>query len=169
MGKTYLNLVLHNFLAIEKNEILFEEYKVNRDKKIMELLEKEFKIFYTKIVLVSYFSKSLYFAAQKYDQKIRRYQSFKEKLLEQNEDSFFYVENINDADSDNIANYITDKNIFKAIDKLTDRQKQILYLLHIKEMTEIEAASIMKISQQAVNKGKNKAIKEIQNSLNAIK
>ena len=34
-------------------------------------------------------------------------------------------------------------------------------------MTEIEAASIMGISQQAVNKGKNKAIIEIQNSLNA--
>ncbi|WP_068983851.1 sigma-70 family RNA polymerase sigma factor [Lysinibacillus xylanilyticus] len=167
MGKTYLNIVLHNFLAIEKNKILFEEYKINRDKNIMELLEKEFKIFYSKIVLVTYFSKSLYYAAQKYDQKIRRYQSFKEELLEQNEDSFFYAENINVTDSDNIANYVADKSIFKAINKLTDRQKQILYLLHIKEMTEIEAASIMNISQQAVNKGKNKAIKEIQSGLNA--
>lgn len=168
MGKTYLNLVLNNFLSIEENKILFEEYKVKRDKKIMELLEKEFKKYYSKIVLVSYYSKTLYYAAQKYDQKIRRYQSFTEELLDQNEDSF-YVENTNITDSENIANYFADENFYKAINKLTDRQKQIVYLLYIKEMTEIEAASIMGISQQAVNKGKIKAIKEIQSGLNAIK
>lgn len=166
MGKNYLKLILWNFLSIEKNMKMFEKYTVSRDKCIMESLEKEFKKYYLKIVVVSYFSKTLYHAAQKFDKKIRKYQSFKRDLLEQKEG--LYVENIDINDPNNIANLFADKNIYKAINKLTGRQKQILYLLYVKNMTEIEVASALDISQQAVNKGKNRALKEIKSRINTI-
>lgn len=160
MGELYLKSILNSFLTIEQNKKLYEEYKVSFDKKKLCVLDNEFEKFYSKIVLVSYFSKALHFAAQKYDQGIRRYKCFEEELLERNED-VIYRDSYNVHEPDNIANYVEDKDISVSITNLKDRQKQILYLHFVREMTEAEIASVLNISQQAVNKAKNKAIDEI--------
>lgn len=166
MDKLYLKSLLNSFLTIEQNKKLYEDYYVSFDKKKLGVLENEFEKFYSKIVLVSYFSKALHFAAQKYDQGIRRYKCFEEELLERKEE-VIYIDSYNVHEPDNIANHIENQDISESINDLTDRQKQILYLHFVKEMTEAEIASAMNISQQAVNKAKNKAIDEIR--LNASK
>jgi len=166
LDKLYLKSILNSFLTIEQNKKLYEEYKVSFDKKKLDVLENEFEKFYSKIVLVSYFSKALHFAAQKYDQGIRRYKCFEEELLERNDD-VICIDSYNVHEPENIVNHIEDKNISESINDLTDRQKRILYLHFVKEMTEAEIASAMNMSQQAVNKAKNKALDEIR--LNASK
>lgn len=160
LGELYLKSILNSFLTIEQNKKLYEEYKVSFDKRKLDVLENEFEKFYSKIVLVSYFSKALHFAAQKYDQGIRRYKYFKEELLERNDD-VICIDSYNVHEPEDIVNHIEDQNISESINDLTDRQKRILYLHFVKEMTEAEIASVLNISQQAVNKAKNKAIDEI--------
>jgi len=160
LGELYLKTILNSFLTIEQNKKLYEEYKVSFDKKKLDVLENEFEKFYSKIVLVSYFSKALHFAAQKYDQGIRKYKRFEDKLFERYED-VFYIDDYKEHEPDDIANYVEDKDISESIANLKERQKQILYLHFVREMTEAEIASVMNISQQAVNKAKNKAIDEI--------
>ncbi|WP_431811956.1 sigma-70 family RNA polymerase sigma factor [Lysinibacillus sp. FW12] len=160
MGELYLKSILNNFLTIEQNKKLYEEYKINLDKRVLDILENEFKKFYSKIIIVSYFSKALHFAAQKYDQGIKKYRRFEDELFERNE-NVFYIDEYKEHEPDNIANYVEDQDISESITNLKDRQKQILYLHFIREMTEAEIARVLNISQQAVNKAKNKAIDEI--------
>ncbi|WP_445477959.1 sigma-70 family RNA polymerase sigma factor [Lysinibacillus irui] len=166
MGELYLKSILNSFLTIEQNKKLYEEYKVHLDKRVLGILENEFEKFYSKIIIVSYFSKALHFAAQKYDQGIRRYKCFKEELLERNDD-VICIDSYNVHEPENIVNHIEDQNISESINNLTERQKRILYLHFVKEMTEAEIASAINMSQQAVNKAKNKALDEIR--LNASK
>ncbi|WP_073148278.1 sigma factor-like helix-turn-helix DNA-binding protein [Paramaledivibacter caminithermalis] len=54
-----------------------------------------------------------------------------------------------------------DKKLAAAINNLTKRQKQIMFLKYVKEYDEHQIANILKVSPQAVNKVKNSALKRI--------
>lgn len=65
-------------------------------------------------------------------------------------------------DFDNIIN---NKKILDAINKLTDKQKEILYKCIILDLDEKTVARDLKISIQSVNKTKNTAIKNIRKTI----
>lgn len=106
LGELYLKSILNSFLTIEQNKKLYEEYKIHLDKRVLGILENEFEKFY----IVSYFLKALHFAAQKYDQGIRKYRRFEDELFERNE-NVFYIDEYKEHEPDNIANYVEDQDI----------------------------------------------------------
>lgn len=51
------------------------------------------------------------------------------------------------------------------LDKLTDMQRKILIELYIRQKTESELAAQLKVSKQAINKTKNRALKKLKQEL----
>ena len=60
---------------------------------------------------------------------------------------------------------ICDKQLYDAIVSLTSRQKSILFMIVVDGYSEIEVASELNISQQRVNKVKNKALAVLRKNL----
>lgn len=60
-----------------------------------------------------------------------------------------------------IEDLFTDKTIYMAVKGLSTKQKQVLYLKHVKGMTEREIAETLHITRQAVSKTRKAAIKNI--------
>ena len=55
--------------------------------------------------------------------------------------------------------------LYEAIQALSDEERQLVEYIYFDGMTEAEVAKILKISQQAVGKRKNKVIDKLRNSL----
>jgi RNA polymerase sigma factor (sigma-70 family) len=135
-----------------------------------------FNLYYYKIRLISYLSKLIYFEAINYDKNARKiaynFPLILDKTSKHGETSL--VEQLSDSNIKpdfieyiKMEDHISDYNLFKAITKLTDRQKEILFLTFIKDLNDTEVAQILRISQQAVTKTKNKALEKLRGELNA--
>lgn len=73
--------------------------------------------------------------------------------------SINYIEEIEKPKEEvNFNNIIGDKKIINALDKLTDKQREIIYCSIILENTEKGLSQKLDMSQQAVNKLKNKGL-----------
>lgn len=57
----------------------------------------------------------------------------------------------------------------EAVIRLTDKQKEILYLAYVKRLTDTEIGIVLNKSQQAVSKTHKKALKNINNYLQKMK
>lgn len=136
------------------------------DKK--EEIEKLFQVHVYKVQLLTYFSKILQFESQRFDKKIRHLHTTQPLILDKNiaigetQVSYEYKQlNLTTIDSNNLTSLFEDKLLYKIISKLSDKQKEILYLLYIQELTETEIAQKLSITKQAVNKVKNQTLKKI--------
>lgn len=165
------NRLITTFLEDEKHQKLYSDYLQNPSQKNKDLIEDHFKIHVTKIKVISYFSRVLYFEAQRFDKKIR-YDLSKGALILDNEeitDEIQYNDSSDTIQEDlelilenaNIENLIDDEKLFNILSNLNEKNKTLLDLLFIKGMNESEVASHLGISHQAVNKRKNSILKSI--------
>jgi len=65
----------------------------------------------------------------------------------------------NDITYSNIENLFTDKNHYTAMQKLTDKEKLVLYLTVIEEKTAEEVAETMNTTKENIRMIKSRAIK----------
>jgi DNA-directed RNA polymerase specialized sigma subunit len=70
-------------------------------------------------------------------------------------------EEYNKINFSNIEFLFTDEKLYNAVKSLTKKQKKLLYLIYIAEISEQEIAINLHITRQAVNKIKNAALKKI--------
>ncbi|WP_332647284.1 hypothetical protein [Lysinibacillus sp. 54212] len=164
------NRLIQSFLQDPKMDELYQEYLINptNDKKIC--IEQHFKEHVKKMKILSYFSKVLFFEAQRFDRKIR-YVSNKNPLILDGDDSIFLEiiasQNDNDSFDSSLENaeqlqiLFEDKHLFNIISNLNSKNKELLYLLYVKEMNEAEVANCWGVSQQAINKKKKSILKKI--------
>ena len=66
-----------------------------------------------------------------------------------------------------LGDYIQNPILYNAILALNERQKQLLYLSFVKEMTDTEIGRWLRVSQQAITKSKNNALKKVRRMIDA--
>lgn len=175
------NPLLNSFLNIESKRILYEIFLKSPTNENKMILEKSFKMYSLEVRLLAYFSKSIYFAAQKYDKKERQINKSNQLILDKplNDDGETLLNLIGDEecildenaeeisiDFSNLENYFEDEFIYKSVSQLNLKQKEILYLAYVKQYSDVEIGEILNVTRQAVNKQKNKAINLIRRSIN---
>ncbi|QGM30223.1 hypothetical protein GI482_07465 [Bacillus sp. N3536] len=161
--------IIEEFLSYPDNKKLFEDYQYTKSQEIKNQLDNEFKKFYQNIRILSYVIKVLHYESKRFDQKERLHRS-KNILSLDSDDKItviyherFFTDFI--GFSDDIADHISSEKLFFSIRKLSERQKKILSLVFVKQMTDREIASYFGISQQAVSKSRRNIIDNIRKEL----
>ncbi|MEK4485780.1 sigma-70 family RNA polymerase sigma factor [Psychrobacillus sp. FSL H8-0484] len=161
--------IIQEFLKCPTNRSLLDEFKNTNSEEIKLRIDLEFKKFYQNFRILSYLIKVLHFESKHFDKKMRSYRDRNQLTLESNLDMFPIYHEKAFADSiglsGDIVDHITSENLFKCLRKLTDRQKEILSLVFVKEMTDKEIAQRLGITQQAVSKTRRNVIKYIRKEL----
>ncbi|MEK4715931.1 sigma factor-like helix-turn-helix DNA-binding protein [Sporosarcina sp. FSL K6-5500] len=163
------NPLLKGFLKQEDNNQLYEEFLIKHTKEIKRILNKRFVMFYYKIRLISYFSKLIEFEAIKYDMKLREHNKRYNLILDKptnsgNRDTL--VDLLKDGSSGVTITKLEDFIEPAALKSLTDKQKNILYLIYIKELKDTEISKMLGVSQQSITKTKKTAIQKLRRVLN---
>ncbi|KGR86172.1 sigma-70 family RNA polymerase sigma factor [Lysinibacillus odysseyi] len=177
------NPILKAFLANEEHLELYKQYNQTQQEHLKTKIDQHFSQFYAQVRAVSYFSKTIHFTALHYDKKRRLFEhrnilfldrpaneghegggyssvSLKE-LIEDESASTMFEEKIEKE----LGDFIQNPAIYNAILTLNERQKQIFYLSFIKEMSDTEIAKRLHVSQQAITKSKNNALKKVRRML----
>ncbi|MDX8046527.1 sigma-70 family RNA polymerase sigma factor [Gracilibacillus sp. S3-1-1] len=176
------NKVVRSFLEKKENLVLLMNVLCNPSKENEDELDRAFKYFYFNIRFTSYISSALYFNAINFDKKYKKIrdrfpltmdnlvgdengETFKEMIKDDNSEIKIDVF----LKSENIIDYLEDSLLSESVKRLTDRQKEILYLAYVKQLTDTEIGIVLHKSQQAVSKTHKKALKTINNSLKKMK
>ncbi|MFJ7667535.1 sigma factor-like helix-turn-helix DNA-binding protein [Lysinibacillus sp. NPDC097195] len=171
------NRLLKNFLNDAEIKELYQSYLEKPTICKKEMIEKIFQIHVKKIQLLSYFSKTLTFESQKFDKKNRHNNKLNQLILDKNIDDGDGGGKLLDliADERNYYDFVfntpiepsklemifEDKQLYEIVSTLSAKQKEILYLIFVKEWTEEELALELGVSKQAINKVKNHALRKI--------
>ncbi|MGM9949219.1 MAG: sigma-70 family RNA polymerase sigma factor [Lysinibacillus sp.] len=183
--KEIQNPILRAFLANKEHLELYRQYNQSPQEHIKVKIDERFLDFYSQIRAVSYFSKTIHFTALHYDKKRRLFDhrnvlfldrpayeggeaggngsiSLKE-LIEDEAASKMFEEEMERE----LGDYIQNPILHDAILALNERQKQLLYLSFVKEMTDTEIGRWLHVSQQAITKSKNNALKKVRRMIDA--
>lgn len=169
------NRLLQTFLADEKVKKLYLSYKQDPSKQKKDIIESLFQVHVRKVQLLTYFSKILHFESQRFDMKVRKLHQTNPLILDKGindeegsivhligeETPAYELSFVSDTHPYNFTNIFEDEALYRTISKLSERQKEVLYLLYVEELTEIEVAQKLGITKQAVNKTKNQSLKKI--------
>lgn len=165
------NSIIQSFLAEDEHNQLFNEMVCNPSVENQKALDAAFKKFYFNIRFISHIATTLQANAVHYDKRNRLIQSrfpltvdkpagddnedtFKDLIIDEN--SNIDVENI--SSSEHIEDYIEDPLLFDALKSLSVKQREIISLSFIEDLTDSEIAALLNKSQQAVSKTKKKAL-----------
>lgn len=164
------NRIIASFLEDSEHQKLYSDYLQNPSQAKKDLIEEQFKIFFTKIKIISYFSRVLYFEAQRFDKKLRDISNQASLILDNddmNEEILFNEESMiqetfeNFFNDSNIEDFIDDEKLFNIVSNLSENNKTLLNLLFIKGLDEKEISIHLGVSQQAVNKRKKNLLNKI--------
>lgn len=163
--------LIEDFLHREENIKVLEDYMNNPNKRNKEVLDKQFKKHFYIIRCISYFIKMIHFESRHFDKKQRRRNEiYKLTLDKENDNGVHYIDLVVDFKgieciTKNLEEISEDPILHASINNLTEKQKRILYYIFVEEMKDIEVASVLGISQQAVTKAKRRALTKIRKGL----
>lgn len=169
------NPLIISFLKNENMKALYLDYLNNPDEFTKEIIEYHFSQYCRKIQILSYFSKTLHFDAQRFDMKIRDHSEKYPLILNQDNgfEDMLVLETVEDdydeyaVDSyENLSEIISNKQLYMIVDNLKPKNKELLYLLYVKGLEEKEVAQMLGLTIQAVNKRKNTILKQIKQRFN---
>ena len=179
------NPILKSFLADEEHFKLYRQYNAQSQDQIKELLDEKFTNYYSKTRAIAYFSKTIHFTAMHFDKKERQLNqrhllyldrqevdintssssssvSIKDQIIDDTASSLFEEQLY-----DRLEDYIENPQLFHALHTLTKRQQQILYLTFVHNMSDTEISKQLQVSQQAITKSKNSALKKVRRLMDA--
>lgn len=174
-----VNPIITSFLENESMKELYSDYLNNPNEFTKEIIEYHFSQHFRKIQILSYFSKTLHFDAQRFDKKLRGQTEKYPLILNQEnglediilveiseDDTFINYENLTVDSYENLTEIISSKKLYTIIDSLKPKNKELLYLLYVKGLEEKEVAQLLGLTIQAVNKRKNTILKQIKKQFN---
>ncbi len=137
-------------------------------------LDKAFKKCLAKIRIIAYFIKIIDYEAKRFDRKLRMIQS-KVPVHLDNLEIEESTMNLYEQKVEPTASYVNESleelieyfPLYEAIKKRTVKQKRVLFLAYIRNISDSEIAKSLMISRQAVAKMRNSAIQKIRRDLNA--
>ncbi|WP_051758506.1 sigma-70 family RNA polymerase sigma factor [Rossellomorea vietnamensis] len=162
------NKAVESFISQEENQKLLEEFLRHPSAHKEERLNDAFKAHYFDIRFTSYVSSSLYFHSVNFDKNIRKYRERHPLTLDDQagEEGGSFIDLVPDPSPDMapFTNYSTlgdcleNEELLWAYKTLTDKQKHILDLAYVQELSDTEIARTLGVSQQAVSKTHRKAL-----------
>ncbi|MCT1579060.1 sigma-70 family RNA polymerase sigma factor [Oceanobacillus kimchii] len=139
------------------------------------MLDKSFQEYYTKVKMVNYLSKTIYWKSVDYDKKIKFSKDRALPLIDENgneHSQLFEQQPIDSVENQVIESYnlplaekIENQILKEAFENLTDRQKEVIQNVYGYEKNINETAYEMCISQQAVSKIHKNAIANLREKL----
>lgn len=173
--------LIKNFITDIDNKKILEEAFEYQTSESFKILDRVFKQYYFNVRITSYISTTIYYSAMNFDKKERNESKRTQLILDSpiNDASNNYLITRKDllrddsqdllklikTDYMNINNFIESPHVIEAIETLTEKQKQILYLVFVEKFTHTEIAEILGVSQQAISKNQAKAINLIRKYL----
>lgn len=168
------NPIIKNFLKNQENYQLFLDTINNPTIENKEKLDRTFKLFYFNVRFISFISSSIYFNAVNFDKRQRKYSSRNLLTIDstmQNDEEITFKDIIEDTKSeitieklsisDDIADYLINPILYKAVQSLSVKQKEVLNLVYIKGLSDTEIAKLLNKSQQSVSKIHKIALRKI--------
>ncbi|MFT8320313.1 MAG: sigma-70 family RNA polymerase sigma factor [Bacillus sp. (in: firmicutes)] len=175
-SRLFENEIVQEFLKIEHHYQLLVDAinhptKTNKDK-----VDIAFKKHYFTIRFTSYLSKSIYFKAVNFHHKQNVYKSRYPLLLDAEKEidgNSTYKDQLDDKESEieryvekrglreNVAEYVEDPLLYKAIQSLTNAQQNILYYAYVQKCKDTDIALQLNKSQQYISKTHKTALKRI--------
>ncbi|MBO0587619.1 MULTISPECIES: sigma factor-like helix-turn-helix DNA-binding protein [unclassified Sporosarcina] len=167
--------VLNNFLSIDENAETYRSYMENPTNGTREELDKQFKKYFYKIRCISYFIKMIHFESKHFDIKERKHRNnFVLSIDKENESGYRNIELIADHQhykmdcKGNLEHEINDPVLYKAFQRLTDKQRTLLQFIYMDNMKDTEVAIFLGISQQAVTKAKRNALTRLRKEMSEV-
>ena len=174
-SKALNNTLVKSFLKEGENLTIFNQFMKNPTKLNQNLLDKSFQEYYTKVKMVNYLSKTIYWKSVDYDKKIKFSKDRALPLIDENGNEhiqLFQHQSIDSVENQVIESYnlplvqkIENQMLKKAFENLTDRQKEVIQNIYGYEKNINETAYEMSISQQAVSKIHKNAIANLRDKL----
>jgi len=176
------NKVIKNFLKTGNNEQMLEEVLMDPSEENIKKLDKQFKRYYLKIKIIKYISSLIYFYTIDFDkrnnQRNRRFMLTLDAPKHSNADDndkrtvidvqpsprsteLDYFENMY-----TLQELIESAKLYKAYQKLTSKQKEILDLMYIHEFNNKEIARMYKETPQNISNIHKRALKKMKESFN---
>lgn len=173
------NPILKSFLADSEHFSLYKQYNLTPQEHIKDQINEKFEHYYAKARAVSYFSKTIHFTAQHFDKKQRLYSHRNALYLdrsrhdESNSTTHFSTSMKDQIEDESVAShfeerlykelgdYIQNPQLYEAFFALNKRQQQILHLTFVHNMTDTEIGKRLCVTQQAITKSKNNALKKV--------
>lgn len=178
----FSNPLLQRFLQnVEHNELFSRVILFGREADRQDL-ERRFAEYYFEMRFLGYVRKHIHYEAMHLLNKSRAHHR-KESLLlntriggEEGEgkervellpDSSVSVEGRVVDDTFELTNLTDNPSLHEALQSLTPKQQTVMYLLYVKQCTEQEAALMLGVSQQAINKVKRSCLALLRRRLGA--
>lgn len=175
------NRLLQTFLTDGKINKLYLNYLEHPSNQKKEIIEKLFQIHVRKIQLLSYFSKVLHFESQKYDKKIRHINSVNQLILDKSMDGDGTILDLIEGEqlfgesdiptpvsSSDLPSFFEDKHLYEIVSALSSKQKDVLHLLFVEDLSEKEVAQRLGVTKQSVNKTKIQTLKKIKRKYEGV-
>lgn len=168
--------VVKNFLKSKDNRQLLVNAICNPSEKNYELVDLSFKKYNFNARFTAYISTTLYFYALNYDknqrkdnercsltidQPIKEYGGATLKDLLENSTTQLSLDEI--IDSEHIEDYVEWSTLYQAIANLSTKQKEVIDLYYVSNLSEKDIGVLLKKTQQVVSKLHRKALLNIFN------
>ncbi|MCA1055032.1 sigma-70 family RNA polymerase sigma factor [Rossellomorea aquimaris] len=168
------NKAVESFMTRPEHQELVQDFLTSRSASAENSLNEAFKAHYFGIRFTSYVSSSIYFHSVNFDKKIRLHRGRQLLTLDQplgEEGDGSLKDMLPDPDGQiplkeqSLDEAISNDSLLEAYRKLTPRQKRILDLAYIEEMTDTEIARTLLVSRQAISKSHRKALLSLKKDL----
>jgi len=177
-NKILENPLIRNFLNDIRIFTLFKEAVLNPTKENREQVEREFKSCYQKIRLKAYLTKLIKYSAIDYDKRVRLTNGRFLPILDAPKESENgteptnrerTIEEIGVEDAVfrklNLEEEISNKDLYKSLCDLSDKQYQIINLIYVKGLSVTEASKVVGSTPQNIANIHRRTLKKLQKSI----
>ncbi|HCG4535998.1 TPA: hypothetical protein NJY08_004848 [Salmonella enterica subsp. enterica serovar Typhi str. AG3] len=176
LNKTIIDSpIFESFISKGENEKLYLSYLEEPSYSKKEKLDEAFTTYTKQKLAISYLKKMIYFESRRFDKKRREFESKQPLILNApTEENITLQDMIADENSENefqlafevsIEDVITDSALMNAVQELSERQSEILYLSYVLNWSDKMIANRYNVSQQAINKSRRKTLNKLREAL----
>lgn len=153
------NPIIRSFLADAQNLYLVQHAILYPNDCNLKMVDETFQAHYQRVQKIKYISNLIYFFSLDFDKKKRRLQN--RFLLVA--DSGLMDDGIREEESEEegLLEKIENEQLFKGLQKLTDKQLQILEMIYVKDYSIKVIAETLKTTPQNISNLHRKALKKL--------
>ncbi|MCM3196901.1 sigma-70 family RNA polymerase sigma factor [Priestia megaterium] len=147
---------------------LFEQAVCEPTPDHQKKLNQAFQHYYFQLKFVSYVSQTLYYTAINFDKKNRQHKERMPLIVDDvtnHEKSLLSfdttIQDFSFISKENFEFYFNDEKLIKAIDSLSDKQKELILLSYVHSYNDTEIARKQHKTQQAVSKNRKRTLTKL--------
>ncbi|MEY2363489.1 sigma-70 family RNA polymerase sigma factor [Lysinibacillus capsici] len=153
------NPIIRSFLADAQNLYLVQHAILHPNDCNLKMVDETFQAHYQRVQKIKYISNLIYFFSLDFDKKKRRLQNRFLLVADSGlmDDGISYEE----REEEGLLEKIENEQLFKGLQKLTDKQLQILEMIYVKDYSIKVIAETLKTTPQNISNLHRKALKKL--------